>query len=118
MMPASHSQRSMLREGTGFALAIQVVDTAAAEAGVLGVGADVGAHVPAALALGVRQRAAHRNSSLASRMTVRLRADEDKAQVVAERSEQFVLFAVAVQFTAACSDEPMRPRCAVLRGRA
>jgi hypothetical protein len=76
---------------------MQVADAAAAQAGVFGSGADIGAHVPAAFALGVAQ-GADIDAGFAFRTNHRgRRGDEHEAQIVAERGEQVVIGALGLE---------------------
>jgi hypothetical protein len=99
----------MLRAGTCFALAVQVADAAAADFRMLGMAADVFAHVPAALALGVRQgriraslRRCRTSSVVFEQMKTKRRSSPSEARML-------VLFAAQCMRTSACSEEPILP---------
>ena len=74
---------------------MQVAHTTLADFRVFGVLADVFAHMPASPAFGVAQCAAF-EFFLGTAHQAGFRADEDKAQVVAERSQNVVLFTVGI----------------------
>jgi hypothetical protein len=71
------------------------------------VGADVRAPVPAPFAPGLPL--AHWTVSTSPNATVAARRDRDEAQVVAQRSQRFVIGGGAVIATSACNDDPIAP---------
>ena len=75
---------------------MQVADTAATDLRMLGIRPDVFAHVPATLALGMGQRSAF-ELVFGAAYEAGFRANEYKAQVVGERGENVVLFAIGVK---------------------
>ena len=82
--------------GAGFAIAIQVADAAPADFRVRRIGADILAHVPAALAFGVGERRAE-DFFIGLAHQRRLRADENEAQILAQRSQKVVFLAIGMQ---------------------
>ncbi|MPM44899.1 hypothetical protein SDC9_91581 [bioreactor metagenome] len=75
----------------GFARAVEVADAAAAQRGVLAVGAHVGLVVPAALALG-GLGGLDLDGERVARLHVHLGDDERELEVGAQRGEQLVVF--------------------------
>ena len=85
---------------------VEICDAAPAQLRVVGIGADVGAIMPAALALRMRarmdldadiiERRGHRIARLVF-YQVRLRSDEDKAQIVRERAQEIMVFPVSIE---------------------
>src|SRR5262249_50819473 len=71
-----------------FPAAVEIGNAAAADFRVGGIRTDIGAVVPAALALGVRARRDLDGSSAIDRAC--LRGDQHETQVIAQAAEQFI----------------------------